>query len=102
MSIEEEHRPSVSGDSDDDQEENDDFRQLVAKQNKKKKKSGGFQSMGLDRDVFRGVVKKGYRVPTPIQRKVIITYCESIGSSPLRSGQRSPGSEVTHALDLGF
>jgi hypothetical protein len=35
-----------------------------------KKKSGGFQSMGLGQAVFRGVVKKGYKVPTPIQRRV--------------------------------
>merc|ERR1719361_2606845 len=40
-------------------------------QNRKKKKSGGFQSMGLTQDVFRGVIKKGYKVPTPIQRKTI-------------------------------
>eukprot|EP00300_Choanocystis_sp_HF-7_P006956 c15003_g1_i2.p1 GENE.c15003_g1_i2~~c15003_g1_i2.p1 ORF type:complete len:778 (+),score=190.70 c15003_g1_i2:50-2335(+) len=37
----------------------------------KKKKSGGFESMGLTSNVFRGIKKKGYRVPTPIQRKVI-------------------------------
>lgn len=37
----------------------------------KKKKSGGFESMGLTRNVFNGIKKKGYRVPTPIQRKVI-------------------------------
>ncbi|CAI9598574.1 unnamed protein product, partial [Staurois parvus] len=48
-----------------------DTRQLVRAQNKKKKKSGGFQSMGLSYPVFKGVMKKGYKVPTPIQRKVI-------------------------------
>jgi hypothetical protein len=36
----------------------------------KKNKSGGFQSMGLDHSVLRGVLRAGYRVPTPIQRKV--------------------------------
>ncbi len=55
---------------------------------RKKKKSGGFQSMGiwttrasdnrlthpspntgLSSATYRGVVMKGYRVPTPIQRK---------------------------------
>lgn len=45
-------------------------------QKKKKKKSGsngsgGFQSMGLSSSVFRAVMKRGYRVPTPIQRKCI-------------------------------
>lgn len=48
-----------------------DTRQLVRAQNKKKKKSGGFQSMGLSYPVFKGVMKKGYKVPTPIQRKVV-------------------------------
>ncbi|KAM9329373.1 ATP-dependent RNA helicase DDX54 [Gastrophryne carolinensis] len=48
-----------------------DTRQLVRAQNKKKKKSGGFQSMGLGFPVYKGVMKKGYKVPTPIQRKVI-------------------------------
>merc|ERR550532_1750722 len=40
-------------------------------QNRKKKKSGGFQSMGLSHEVLRGALVKGYRVPTPIQRKTI-------------------------------
>eukprot|EP00698_Gefionella_okellyi_P025132 TRINITY_DN9084_c0_g1_i1.p1 TRINITY_DN9084_c0_g1~~TRINITY_DN9084_c0_g1_i1.p1 ORF type:complete len:840 (+),score=236.49 TRINITY_DN9084_c0_g1_i1:26-2521(+) len=38
---------------------------------KKKKKSGGFQSMDLIPTLFRGIIKKGFRVPTPIQRKTI-------------------------------
>uniref|UniRef100_A0A2K5E9Z9 RNA helicase n=1 Tax=Aotus nancymaae TaxID=37293 RepID=A0A2K5E9Z9_AOTNA len=44
--------------------------EMVRAQNKKKKKSGGFQSMGLSYPVFKGIMKKGYKVPTPIQRKV--------------------------------
>nr|XP_023415277.1 ATP-dependent RNA helicase DDX54 [Loxodonta africana] len=48
-----------------------DTREMVRAQNKKKKKSGGFQSMGLSYPVFRGIMKKGYKVPTPIQRKTI-------------------------------
>ncbi|XP_059630585.1 putative DEAD-box ATP-dependent RNA helicase 29 isoform X2 [Cornus florida] len=38
---------------------------------KKKAKSGGFESLGLSPSVFRGVKRKGYRVPTPIQRKTM-------------------------------
>ncbi|XP_053324770.1 ATP-dependent RNA helicase DDX54 [Spea bombifrons] len=60
--------PAADGDSD---MELDDTRQMVRAQNKKKKKSGGFQSMGLSYPVFKGVMKKGYKVPTPIQRKVV-------------------------------
>ncbi|XP_013359039.1 PREDICTED: ATP-dependent RNA helicase DDX54 isoform X2 [Chinchilla lanigera] len=48
-----------------------DMREMVRAQNKKKKKSGGFQSMGLSYPVFKGIMKKGYKVPTPIQRKAI-------------------------------
>jgi ATP-dependent RNA helicase DDX54/DBP10 len=54
-----------------DDHEAEEMRDMVNQQNKKKKKSGGFQSMGLDAGVLRGVLKKGYRVPTPIQRKTI-------------------------------
>uniref|UniRef100_A0A8C4YDK4 RNA helicase n=1 Tax=Gopherus evgoodei TaxID=1825980 RepID=A0A8C4YDK4_9SAUR len=48
-----------------------DTREMVRAQNKKKKKSGGFQSMGLSYPVFKGIMKKGYKVPTPIQRRTI-------------------------------
>ncbi|KAL0391790.1 UNVERIFIED_CONTAM: putative DEAD-box ATP-dependent RNA helicase 29 [Sesamum radiatum] len=37
----------------------------------KKSKSGGFESLGLSPNVYNGVKKKGYRVPTPIQRKTM-------------------------------
>eukprot|EP00898_Chlorokybus_atmophyticus_P008356 jgi/Chlat1/8521/Chrsp80S07813 len=37
----------------------------------RKSKSGGFESLGLSSNVFRGVKRKGYRVPTPIQRKTL-------------------------------
>ena len=48
-----------------------DTTKLVQKANRKKKKSGGFQSMGLSHEVWKGVIKKGYKVPTPIQRKTV-------------------------------
>lgn len=38
---------------------------------RKSKSSGGFQSMGLNKAALVGVLKMGYRVPTPIQRKAI-------------------------------
>ncbi|XP_068656787.1 putative DEAD-box ATP-dependent RNA helicase 29 isoform X2 [Aristolochia californica] len=38
---------------------------------KKKSKSGGFESMNLSPIVFRGIKRKGYIVPTPIQRKTM-------------------------------
>ena len=62
--------PTISG-SDSDGGDGDRTRQQLQKQNKKKKKSGGFQSMGLSKEVFGGVMRMGYKVPSPIQRKVI-------------------------------
>ncbi|KAH3763881.1 ATP-dependent RNA helicase DDX54 [Pelomyxa schiedti] len=44
---------------------------LVSPQQAKKRKGGGFQSMGLSKPVLQGVIKRGYLVPTPIQRLVI-------------------------------
>ncbi|XP_065063488.1 ATP-dependent RNA helicase DDX54-like [Rhopilema esculentum] len=56
---------------DDDQVLESDVRRMVTAQNRKKKKSGGFQSMGLSFPVFKGITRKGYKIPTPIQRKTI-------------------------------
>lgn len=45
--------------------------ELSIEQSKKSaKKGGGFQSMGLNFNVLKGITKRGYKVPTPIQRKV--------------------------------
>uniref|UniRef100_U3F6S3 ATP-dependent RNA helicase DDX54 n=2 Tax=Micrurus TaxID=8634 RepID=U3F6S3_MICFL len=54
-----------------------DTQEMVRAQNKKKKKSGGFQSMGLSYPVFKGIMKKGYKIPTPIQRKTIPLILDS-------------------------
>lgn len=35
------------------------------------KKGGGFQSMGLSFGILKGITKRGYKIPTPIQRKTI-------------------------------
>ncbi|KAF4526402.1 hypothetical protein B566_EDAN012693 [Ephemera danica] len=37
----------------------------------KKKGGGGFQVMGLSHPVLKGIQKRGYKIPTPIQRKTI-------------------------------
>lgn len=67
-----------------------DTRELVRAQNKKQKKSGGFQSMGLSFPVFKGVMKKGYKVPTPIQRKtvpVVLDGKDVVGMARTGSGK---------------
>ncbi|XP_035725205.1 ATP-dependent RNA helicase DDX54-like [Vespa mandarinia] len=38
---------------------------------KASKKSGGFQSMALSYPIIKGILKRGYKIPTPIQRKTI-------------------------------
>ncbi|XP_014662092.1 PREDICTED: ATP-dependent RNA helicase DDX54-like [Priapulus caudatus] len=68
---------SVSADLGEDNVDNEpDTRKLVEAMNRKKKKSGGFQSMGLSHPVFKGVIRKGYKVPTPIQRKCMPVIME--------------------------
>ncbi|NWI86071.1 DDX54 helicase, partial [Pitta sordida] len=64
--------PSAAKEDEDDGADAElDTQAMVRAQNQKKKKSGGFQSMGLSYPVFKGIMKKGYKVPTPIQRKTI-------------------------------
>ena len=51
-------------------------RKMGREATKKKKmnknaKSGGFESLGLNPNVFKGIKRKGYKVPTPIQRKTM-------------------------------
>lgn len=41
-----------------------------------KKKSGGFQAMGLSHAILKGILKRGYKQPTPIQRKAIPVVLE--------------------------
>ncbi|KAJ2810225.1 ATP-dependent RNA helicase dbp10, partial [Coemansia sp. 'formosensis'] len=61
---------AVDGESS-DESETDMIQRSVQAQNRKSKKSGGFQSMGLHPPLFRAVMNKGFKVPTPIQRKAI-------------------------------
>ena len=35
------------------------------------KKGGGFQAMGLNANLFKAITRKGFSVPTPVQRKTI-------------------------------
>lgn len=45
--------------------------EMKRKEKQKKAKSGGFESLGLSPNVYRGIKRKGYKVPTPIQRKTM-------------------------------
>ena len=46
-------------------------RKASALKGKTVKRGGGFQAMGLNSNLLRAVVRKGFSVPTPIQRKAI-------------------------------
>lgn len=49
-----------------------DIKKFRTQRNQRENKKGGaFQMMGLSKPVFKGVMKKGYKVPTPIQRKTL-------------------------------
>ncbi|KAK1996717.1 DEAD/DEAH box helicase [Colletotrichum falcatum] len=47
------------------------FRKSSNLKGKSVKKGGGFQAMGLNANLLRAITKKGFSVPTPIQRKTI-------------------------------
>ncbi|KAI1877516.1 hypothetical protein JX265_003524 [Neoarthrinium moseri] len=47
------------------------FRKNTNLKGKSVKKGGGFQAMGLNANLLRAITKKGFSVPTPIQRKTI-------------------------------
>ncbi|GAO46854.1 hypothetical protein G7K_1072-t1 [Saitoella complicata NRRL Y-17804] len=56
----------------------------------KKAKSGGFQSMGLSANILKAIVAKGFKVPTPIQRKTIPLVIEGrdvVGMARTGSGK---------------
>ena len=46
-------------------------RSKIFKAEKKKLRSGTFDSMGLSVPVLRAIKRKGYRLPTPIQRRAM-------------------------------
>ncbi|XP_011054919.1 PREDICTED: ATP-dependent RNA helicase DDX54 [Acromyrmex echinatior] len=51
--------------------DNDEDNEIASIKKKIFKKSGGFQSMALSFPILKGILKRGYKIPTPIQRKTI-------------------------------
>ncbi|KAG0174498.1 ATP-dependent RNA helicase dbp10 [Apophysomyces sp. BC1034] len=83
--------PITMSDSEDDSDQEERF---IANENmaanRKNKKSGGFQSMGLSQPVFKAILHKGFKVPTPIQRKCIPIVLEGqdvVGMARTGSGK---------------
>ncbi|KAL2023396.1 hypothetical protein VTK56DRAFT_2753 [Thermocarpiscus australiensis] len=59
-------------------------------QGKTVKKGGGFQAMGLNANLLRAITRKGFSVPTPIQRKAIPLILEKrdvVGMARTGSGK---------------
>ncbi|KAG4101603.1 DEAD-domain-containing protein [Neocallimastix lanati (nom. inval.)] len=69
---EDEDEDEEDEDEDEDEDtEDEEIERKLREANRKHKKSGGFQSMGLSSFVYKAIIHKGYKVPTPIQRKTI-------------------------------
>lgn len=63
-----------------------------------KNKSGGFQAMGLSYPVVKGITKRGYKVPTPIQRKTIPLILE--GRDVVAMAKTGKNSFAAQILDF--
>ncbi|KAL0095103.1 P-loop containing nucleoside triphosphate hydrolase protein [Phycomyces blakesleeanus] len=63
--------PITMEDSDDSGDEAKFIATETLAANRKNKKSGGFQSMGLSHPIYKAILHKGFKVPTPIQRRCI-------------------------------
>ncbi|KKA30234.1 hypothetical protein TD95_003742 [Thielaviopsis punctulata] len=66
------------------------FRKTTNLQGKSVKKGGGFQAMGLNANLLKAITKKGFSVPTPIQRKtipVILSKKDVVGMARTGSGK---------------
>ncbi|KAL7721949.1 DEAD box ATP-dependent RNA helicase [Entamoeba marina] len=62
------------------------------------KSASGFQKMGLNRSTLVGVLKKGYRVPTPIQRKAIPSIMT--GSDVIAMARTGSGKTAAYLIPI--
>ena len=78
---------------------------------KSAKKGGGFQSMGLNMTLLKAIAKKGFSVPTPIQRRAIplvLDGVDVVGMARTGSGKTAafviPMIErlKTHSVKVGM
>lgn len=63
---------------------------------KSSKNQGGFKSLGLKRQILKGVYAKGFKVPTPIQRKSIPTILE--GKDVIAMSRTGSGKTMAYVL----
>eukprot|EP01060_Flectonema_neradi_P031206 TRINITY_DN4673_c1_g1_i3.p1 TRINITY_DN4673_c1_g1~~TRINITY_DN4673_c1_g1_i3.p1 ORF type:complete len:556 (+),score=146.90 TRINITY_DN4673_c1_g1_i3:56-1669(+) len=90
--------PSRTGAANGQREESSDDGMDVSKGKKKKKRMGGFQGMGLTRELIKGIQRKGYQVPTPIQRKAIPVLLD--GNDVVAMARTGSGKTAAFLLPL--
>ncbi|KAF2072582.1 hypothetical protein CYY_006105 [Polysphondylium violaceum] len=79
----------VSFEADGDEEDDED------QPKKKKKKSGSFQSFDLNKNLLKCILRKGFNVPTPIQRRTIPLIIEGMDVVAMaRTGSGKTGAFV--------
>ena len=67
---------------------------------KKKIKGGSFESFNLSPEVFKAIKKKGYNMPTPIQRKAIPVILEGFNIIAMaRTGSGKTAAFVIPAVE---
>ena len=71
-------------------------RAKIHRDQKKKMRTGTFDSMGLSIPVLRAIKRKGYRLPTPIQRRampLIMQGVDLVGMARTGSGKTAVGAK---------
>lgn len=72
----------------------------AAFQAKKKVKGGSFEAFNLSSEVYKAIKKKGYNMPTPIQRKAIPIIMEGFNIIAMaRTGSGKTGAFVIPAVE---
>ena len=67
---------------------------------KKKVKGGSFESFNLSKELFQAIKKKGYNMPTPIQRKAIPVILEGFNIIAMaRTGSGKTGAFVIPVIE---
>ena len=67
---------------------------------KKKVKGGSFESFNLSQEIFKAIKKKGYNMPTPIQRRAIPVVLEGFNIIAMaRTGSGKTGAFVIPVVE---
>ncbi|CUG86221.1 ATP-dependent DEAD/DEAH box RNA helicase, putative [Bodo saltans] len=64
----------------------------------KKKKSGGFQALNVEKELLNGILKLGFTVPTPIQRKAVRPMLQ--GNDVVAMARTGSGKTAAYLIPL--